>query len=68
VEEMRGERVHHRDICNGDSLWEDLEDVPTSLDVASGEVRRGARTGCKAWETAKWRFKGGGNTARCTAR
>jgi hypothetical protein len=50
---MREERVHHRDICDGDAPREDYEDVPSSLDVASGAICCGARTGCKARETTK---------------
>jgi hypothetical protein len=53
VEEMRGERVHHGDIYDGDVPWEDHEDVPTSLDVGSGAIRCGARIGCDAGEMAR---------------
>jgi hypothetical protein len=31
--------VHHGDICDGDALRENHEDVPTSLDVGSGAIR-----------------------------
>jgi hypothetical protein len=47
VEEMRGERVHHGNICDGDVPREDHEDVHSSLDVARGAIRCGARTGCE---------------------
>jgi hypothetical protein len=59
---MRGERVHHRDICDCDASPEDHEDVPTSLDVGSKAVRCGAGTGCKDGQTANWRVEGGGNS------
>jgi hypothetical protein len=62
VEEMRGEQVHHRDICDGDGSQEDHEDVPSCLDTGGGAICCGSRTGCEAGETAKGRFEGRGNT------
>jgi hypothetical protein len=59
---MRGERVHHRDICDGDAPREDHEDVPSGLNAGSRAIRCGSRSGCEAGETAKGRFEGGGNT------
>jgi hypothetical protein len=71
---MRGERLHHRDTCDGDALREEREDVPASLDVGSG-VHCGARIGCKAGPgpAAPGRRLNGGSKAevipaRCTAR
>jgi hypothetical protein len=58
---MRGERVPHRDICNGDAPREDHEDVPPGLDAGSGAICCGSRC-FEAGETAKGRFEGGGNT------
>jgi hypothetical protein len=60
---MGGERVRHRDICDGDAPREDHEDVPLCLDAGSGAIRCSSRTGCEAGETAKGRFEGGGNTS-----
>jgi hypothetical protein len=62
VEEMRGERVHHRDICDGDTPREDHEDVTSGLDASSGAICCTSRTGFEARETAKGRFEVRGNT------
>jgi hypothetical protein len=62
VEEMRGERVHHRDICDGDAPREDHEDVPSGLVAGSGAICCSSRTSFEARETAKGRFEGRGNT------
>jgi hypothetical protein len=59
---MRGERVHHRDICDGDVPREYHEDVPSCLDAGGGAIHCGSITSCEAGETAKGRFEGRGNT------
>jgi hypothetical protein len=59
---MRGERVHHRDICDGDAPREDHEDVTSCLDAGSGAICCSSRSGFEAGKTAKWQFEGGGNT------
>jgi hypothetical protein len=53
--------VDDGDVSDGDAPWQDLEDVPPSLNLCAGAQSGGARSTSKPSKAVEGGFLGGGN-------
>jgi hypothetical protein len=68
VEELRGERVRHRDICDGDAPRDDHNDVPASLDVVAEPSTAVPEPAARPTIRRSGGLRAEAIPARCTAR